>query len=142
MREDFCCEVNGKKWWPSKNGDFKAKDLQVLMDSDGKYLSISAYNSTSSVLIGIKDTTSLIQVGLYNLTGQLPGRASYSSGAGPGNLYETDSLHTGIVTITQLDRNKSINIVAGTFSFKAQHPATGAVVDVAKGTFRTEYIRY
>jgi Family of unknown function (DUF6252) len=60
--------------------------------------------------------------------------ASYGSYVTDNNTeYVTDSLHTGIVTITYADRNTGI--VAGTFEMRLCDKNTGQVLTITNGRF-------
>jgi hypothetical protein len=57
-------------------------------------------------------------------------QARYTDNTGD---FVTDSLHTGVVTITKLDRQRAI--ISGTFYFDAYNKKTGKVVKITEGRF-------
>jgi len=135
--EAFCVEVNGKKWWPNSSG-FKSNPLTFHLLDDNNQFWIGAYNGSSSVLVGIIDHTRGIEIGDYNLSNQTCCWGSYAIDSNTD--FRTDATHTGVLTITALDRAKKT--VAGTFYFKGRNPVTGETVEVMKGSFNGRYVEY
>lgn len=144
----FGCLVDGKPWRANASDGFGVEKLSVgsrFVDGDTFFV-IRAYrrykregiNSDIAVFIrggnkqgtfllrdneaiGPRLSTPISSVGIYRLTGSF-------------NLpYETDSLHTGQVTITKYDAAKKI--AAGTFYFTAQNVDNDSIVHITEGRF-------
>jgi len=58
----------------------------------------------------------------------------------PSDIFRTDSLRTGQLTITTLD--KANKIIAGTFYFEAFNVIQNKTVRVTEGKFRLQYKIY
>jgi hypothetical protein len=133
------CKVDGEIWLPeySKRGLFAPDSYDVtysggfygvtlLADRKNEtYISFRVYNVP---VVGSYD--------LYKFISQDPSgyklitRALYTDNTGD---FYTDSLHTGKVTITKLDRQKAV--ISGTFYFDAYNKKTGKVVKITEGRF-------
>lgn len=135
--ENFCTEVNGKKWWPSDNGDFKARPLTVSLLYGDSVLAIRASNGSERIYLSIRGG-GVISAKDYTLTDTLS--RGYYDNSISSDEFETDAAYTGLLTITEIDRVKET--VVGTFYFKAQNPITGEVVDVEDGSFNARYTKY
>jgi len=134
--DNFCAEINGKKWFPISN-DYKSAALTAhLIDTNNQFW-IGAYKGSSSLLIGVIDSVKRIEVGNYVLSGQ---KTFGSFEINSDNSFRTNNINTGLLSITNIDRVKKT--IAGTFYFKASNTVTGEIVNVANGTFRTSYVEY
>jgi hypothetical protein len=136
----FTCKVNGTDWKADNSsalGDYPLTAKLLYHDS---ILSISAYNLVDEYLhIGIYDIQG-VEIKAYNLN-----LNSYASNAQfdnnlANNQFETDSVNTGIATITNLD--KTNNLVEGTFSFKAYNKVLLSTVVVTDGKFSIHYTNH
>ncbi|WP_299759765.1 DUF6252 family protein [uncultured Pontibacter sp.] len=135
--ENFCAEVNGKKWFPSQNGDFKASPLTARLLYSDSVLTVRASNGSERIYLSIRDWQG-ISIKDYFLTDTLS-RGYFDNSIG-SDEFETDAAHTGMVSITDIDRSRKT--VAGRFHFKAFNPVTGKVIDVSNGAFNTTYVEY
>lgn len=135
--ENFCAEVNGKKWFPSHNGDFKASPLTARLLYSDSVLAVRASNGSERIYLSIRDWQG-ISAKSYFLTDTLS--RGYFDNTIDSDEFETDASHTGMVSITAIDKSKKT--VSGTFYFKAYNPVTGKVIDVSNGAFNTTYVDY
>jgi hypothetical protein len=135
----FGCKINGNIWIPNGVHEIYGTSIAALTasfcvepDRTHFYILISAtkdYDSgPESLLIRINSD----QAGTYILNGRPdPGYHYPSSGSFGGA--ETDSLNTGKVTITKIDRIN--NIIAGTFEFTAFDKRNGNIYNITEGRF-------
>lgn len=135
--ESFCAEVNGKKWWPSDNGDFKARPLTASLLYGDSVLAIRASNGYERIYLSSRGG-GIISAKNYALTDTLS--RGYFDKSIASDEFATDAAHTGFLTITEIDRVKET--VVGSFHFKAKNPISGEVVDVANGSFNVRYNKY
>jgi hypothetical protein len=133
------CKVDGEIWLPeySKRGLFAPGPYDVTYD--GSYygvslnadkkeetaISISVYKVSGTGTYELPKFISKSPSGYTNIT-----QALYTDNTGD---FYTDSLHTGMVTITKLDLQKAI--ISGTFYFDAYNKKTGKVVKITEGRF-------
>ena len=144
----FGCLVDGKPWTANTSDAWGLKELSVgspIVNEDTFFI-IRAYRShrvegiSSDIALFIKGgnkqgvfplkdneaigprlSTAVGSLGLYRIRGSF-------------NLpYETDSLHTGQVTITKYDVVHKI--AAGTFYFTAQNVDNDSIVHITDGRF-------
>lgn len=135
--EPFCARVNGKLWWPSDNGDFKARPLTVSLLYGDSVLAVRASNGSERIYLSIRGG-GVISAKDYTLTDTLS--RGYYDNSISSDEFATDVAHTGLLSITTIDHSKKT--VAGTFYFKALNSVTGEVVDVSHGRFDAMYSEY
>jgi len=126
----FGCKVNGQVWLPTT----------VWVDYHNGGIVISAfseqrYSARSAVVITISEFAAF-KPGNYELSTNTSyiSKGSYGSGK---DMYYTDSIYLGNLTINRLDSVNSI--LSGTFSFDAKHVSTGEVIHVTEGRFDNKY---
>ena len=137
----FGCLLNGKEWVPTGRGAFSGINatsggfFDEVDNTTGIY--VKAYGPSDEIAIYLKNTTS---VGTYNLNRNTSIRpnavlpeASYGMYLMNSSEYVTDSLHTGVVTITHADL--TTGIVSGTFNLKVYQKTTGQVLSITDGRF-------
>lgn len=79
----------------------------------------------------------LIQSKMYVLNGHYSGSSAYDNSPEVSDIFITDSLRIGQLTITKLDKvNK---IISGSFSFVAYNVEQNKTVNVTEGKFRLQY---
>ncbi len=147
-KQTFGCYVDGKRWTPKGRllqfGDpIPPVRTSFYPINDVEYLTVYAYLGNQSLEFSLSGSP------LSTKTFQLNSSTHSSSGyCAAFNLdeegsnttqiqYSTDSLHTGKVTITRLDR--AAKIISGTFSFTGYHAQTGKTVQVTEGRFDLNY---
>lgn len=135
--EAFCVEVDGKRWWPSSGGDFKASPLKASLLYGDSVLAIRASSGSDRIYLSIRDGNKITNKD-YVLSDTLS-RGYYDKSIA-ADEFETDAAHTGIVTIKEI--NKSKKHIIGTFHFKARNATTGEVVDISNGSFNLIYAEY
>lgn len=129
---DFAwCKVDGQRYepdgWPNKNV------CRIIRDT---IFTFGISRGWESIGIALHDSNG-ISVKTYKLSNALSGNASYDNSVAVDDIFRTDPNHTGILTITYLDRvSKRIE---GTFSFKAFNPVQNKMVIVSDGEFRLPY---
>jgi len=124
----FGCKVNGQVWLPTT----------VWVDYHNGGMVISAnnwYGFHSDVIITISEFTAF-KPGNYELSANTSyiSKGSYRNGK---DMYYTDSIYLGNLTINRLDSVNSI--LSGTFSFDAKNASTGEVIHVTEGRFDNKY---
>ncbi|MBX7205746.1 MAG: hypothetical protein K1X81_10025 [Bacteroidia bacterium] len=124
----FGCKVNGQVWLPTT----------VWVDYHNGGMVISAnngYEPHSDIIVTLSEFTAFKQ-GSYELSANTSyiSKGSYRSGK---DMYYTDSIYIGDLTINRLDSVNSI--LSGTFSFDAKHISTGEVIHVTEGRFDNKY---
>ncbi|WP_161889479.1 DUF6252 family protein [Pontibacter russatus] len=135
--EPFCARVNGKLWWPSDNGDFKARPLTISLLYGDSVLAIRASNGSERIYLSVRDGK-VISAKDYTLTDTLS--RGYFDKSLSSDEFETDSVNTGLLSITEINCSKKT--LTGTFFFKAFNSATGEVVEVSNGRFDAFYTEY
>ena len=130
-------EVDGKRWWPSSGGDFKSSPLTARLLYGDSVLAIRASSGSDRIYLSIRDGNT-ITIKNYVLSDTLS-RGYYDKSIA-SDEFETDTNHTGIVSIKEI--NKSKKTITGTFHFKARNSTTGKVVDITNGSFNTTYVEY
>ena len=68
----------------------------------------------------------------YILNGKVSGSADYKNATTVDDIFETDSLRTGQLIITSI--NKPNKIISGTFYFTAYNPVQDKTVNITKYT--------
>jgi hypothetical protein len=133
------CKVDGQIWLPeySKRGLFGGSEFSMTYEGSFYGLSLGADRKRETYVgfnvydVAESGTYALFKIytpfysGLQRIT-----KAIYTDSTGD---FETDSLHTGKVTITKLDRQKAV--ISGTFYFDAYNKKTGKVVKITEGRF-------
>jgi hypothetical protein len=127
------CKVNDEDYWPNKC----ANCMRGQLLGDTVYL-MNANAGYESVSIGIVKLDKIpITTTTYDLTGNPQQNGVYDNSPQVNDIFKTDSIHTGKLTITTLDKvNK---IVAGTFHFDAYNPVQNKTVTISNGQFRLKY---
>lgn len=137
------CKVNGVDWSADVSSGLGDYPLTAKLLFNSTYLSIGAINSNNETIdLGLYEMSN-VKKQSYNLTVNAPN--SYTSHAQfdnnlATNQYQTDSINTGIATITNLD--KTNNLVEGTFSFKAYNKVLVSIVEVTDGKFSINYTNH
>ncbi len=127
----FKCKINGQTYIPGLGNDLTCEliaDTTLLLGGNLGYEALD---------IGINDNTQ-IKVGLYFLNEIIGRQGSYKNSTLTNDRYFTDSLRTGQLHITTLD--KTNKVIQGTFYFKAYNSYRNDSVSVSDGTFRLHYI--
>jgi hypothetical protein len=133
------CKVDGQIWLPeySKRGLFGGGEYSVNYEGSFYGLSLNADRKLETkVYFSVFNVPGTGTYDLYKFISQDPSgyklitKAYYNDSTGD---FETDSLHTGKVTITKLDRQRAI--ISGTFYFDAYNKKTGKVVKITEGRF-------
>lgn len=133
----FQCKVDGVLYEPDNCANCNSKEL--LGDT---VLILGANKGSNALSIAILRHS--IIIGNYNLINVLTenkGSAYYDNTIGnPTDIFRTDSLRTGVLNITELDKvNK---IIVGTFYFDAYNIPQNKIVRVTDGRFRLNYRAY
>ncbi len=105
----FQCKINGKTYIPGLGNGLTC---ELLTDTT---LILGANLGFESVLMGINDGTG-IGVKDYLLNDVIGRQGGYDNSPQVNDIYKTDSLHTGQLHITTLD--KTNKIIQGTFFLK------------------------
>ena len=138
--EPFSVKVNGKRFIPVGSSDFKAPSAVSVHLIGGKHFWISAKSGQKSLIFGVLDTVNGIKVGDYVLSEKQGNKGEYSSDRFSTTIFSTDINHTGLLSITKIDKVKET--VTGKFYYKALNSANGDVVDVTNGRFDSRYAKY
>ncbi|WP_128546369.1 DUF6252 family protein [Larkinella soli] len=125
----FHCQVNGERFAPS--GPWKSNPLNAYTMDSMKTLIIDARNGSKYIGLGIKLPHAL-KVGTYRLNSTNEGSAIYLE---KGKRYKTDTIHTGIIQISDL-LIEGKRIIRGTFSFSAIDSLSREEVQVKDGFFQ------
>ena len=133
----FQCKVDGVLYEPDNCSNCNSKEL--LGDT---VLLLGANRGNEGLSIAILKHN--ISVGNYNLGKELienKGSAYYDNTIGsPSDIFRTDSIRTGIINITELDRTNKI--IVGTFNFDAYNIPQNKIVKITEGKFRLNYRSY
>ena len=133
----FQCKVDGVLYEPDNCANCKAKEMY------GDSLFSLGANSGNEAL-GLAILKHSISIGAYSLGKAIienKGTALYDNTIGnPSDIFRTDSIRTGVVNITELDRTNKI--IVGTFSFDAYNIPKNKIVKVTEGKFRLNYRSY
>ena len=133
----FSCYINGQYFEPEKQKGLGEYPITAKLLYDDTNLRISADKGIQSLSIGIFDT-SKVKPKEYQLTrnAMFYSRALYYPTVS-GSHYETDSIFTGIATITMLDTKNMT--VQGTFYFDAYNSTLNDTVHITNGKFKLKY---
>jgi hypothetical protein len=127
----FKCKLNGKEYIP----DNCANCRRAIVLGDSVFM-LNANRYVETIAFGIRDYP--IKQKTYMLNEQKSYNAIYDNTIGnPPDIFKTDSLHKGQITITMLD--KANRIIAGTFSFHAFNAIQNKKVMITEGKFRLKY---
>lgn len=132
----FQCKVDGVFYEPDNCANCSTKDL--VGDTS---LILGAASGNESLAIGLI-RSSKISTGIYILANPNSSySAIYDNTIGnPSDIFRTDSIRTGIINITEL--NRSNKIIEGTFYFDAFNIPKNKIVRVTEGRFRLNYRVY
>ena len=133
----FQCKVNGVLYEPDNCANCNAKEL--IGDT---VLLLGANRGNEALSIAILKHN--IAIGNYKLSNALTensGSAFYDNTIGnPSDIFRTDSLRSGSINITELD--KTNKIIVGSFAFDAFNISQNKIVKIAQGKFRLKYRIY
>ena len=133
----FQCKVDGVLYEPDNCANCETKEMY------GDSLFSLGANSGNEAL-GLAILKHSISIGAYSLGKAIienKGTALYDNTIGnPSDIFRTDSIRTGVVNITELDRTNKI--IVGTFSFDAYNIPKNKIVKVTEGKFRLNYRSY
>lgn len=128
----FQCKLNGNLYIPD---GFCANCLQASLLYD-TVLILGANSGYSALGIGINDGQG-IKATSYQLNQVIGRRGDYKNSLITDDRFFTDSLNTGLLTITRLDKTK--REIEGTFYFKAYNVLQDKTVTITDGKFRVKY---
>jgi len=129
----FRCKIDGELYRP--NNCANCERAQLLRDT---VFIVNGNAGFESLAIGIYDGNT-IRAKTYLLY-RIGSGGSYKFSTTVDDIFRTDSLRTGQLIITALD--KTNKIVSGTFYFKAYNPVQGTTVNITEGKFRLKYTDY
>lgn len=133
----FKCKLNGQEYVPDNCAN--CRTANVLGDT---LLIVGANRYLESIGIDVLEYP--LKENVYTLRRRRSasaGTADYDNTIGnPSDIFHTDSLRTGQLTITTLD--KTNKIVAGTFYFEAYNAVQNKTVKITDGFFRLKYTTY
>jgi uncharacterized protein DUF6252 len=139
----FGCLMDGKAWipegstglfasvYPTSGGFFDEVDSTMS-------IYIMAYGNNDEMTIYLKNGTAVGTYYLNKNTSTKPSAVLPEASYGTYDVmyepeYVTDSIHTGVVTITHADL--STGIVSGTFDMQLYQKSTGKTITVSHGRF-------
>jgi len=132
----FQCKVDGIVYKPDNCANCETKDF-----TGDTSLILGANMGNEALAIGLIKSPSLT-TGSYNLanpSSKFSGLFDNTIG-NPSDIFRTDSIRTGVITITELD--KANKIIVGTFNFDAFNIPQNKVVRITEGKFRLNYKAY
>lgn len=131
----FQCKLDGILYIPD---GFCANCLQATILYD-TVLMLGANRNIETLGIGINDKEGIrpIQYQLNHIIGR---RGDYKNSFTTDDRFFTDSLRTGQLIITRLDKTKKE--IEGTFYFKAYNIVQNKTVNITEGKFRLSYKNY
>ena len=133
----FQCKVDGVLYQPDNCANCNTKEMY-----GDSLLSLGA-NRGNDVL-GLAILKHNISIGTYSLGKAIienKGTALYDNTIGnPSDIFRTDSIRKGIISITELD--KVNEIIVGSFSFEAFNIPRNKIVKITQGKFRLKYKIY
>ncbi len=133
----FQCKVDGVLYEPDNCANCNAKEL--IGDT---VLLLGANRGNEALSIAILKHN--IAIGNYNLSNALTennGSGIYDNTIGnPSDIFRTDSLRSGTINITELD--KTNKIIVGSFAFEAFNIPQNKIVKITEGRFRLNYRTY
>ncbi len=143
-KQTFGCYVDGKRWTPKGRNSYNSQLAPVYTSlyqyaGEEEQLVISAYYGKQSIVLRVNEprlTTGTFRLDtLYSI--YRDNYAAFSIENVDTDVVEqgftTDSVHTGEIILTRLDR--SAKIVSGKFSFTGYDLRTGKTVKVKEGRF-------
>ncbi len=129
----FQCKVNGQNYIP--DGCANCLTCDLLGDT---VLLLGANKGFEAIGIGIIKLNRIpITVTSYDLNQNPQQNADYDNSPLVNDIYKTDSLRTGQLTISMID--KSSKTISGTFYFKAYNAYNDSVVNTTEGSFYLHY---
>lgn len=132
----FRCNVDGNLYIPNNCANCRVGKLL----GDTVFL-INGNRDYETIAIGIIKLDKIpITNTSYHLSQNPQQKAIYKNSTDPRDAFNTDSLRTGQIIITLLDKTKKI--IEGSFSFQAYNPVQNKIVQISKGRFRLEYTIY
>ena len=133
----FQCKVDGVLYEPDNCANCKTTELF------GDSIILFGMN-VSNGGIGIAVRKQNLNQGNYNFLKLLlenNATGSYDNTIGnPTDIFRTDSIRTGIISITELD--KTNKIIVGSFAFEAFNIPQNKSVKITEGRFRLNYRTY
>jgi hypothetical protein len=127
------CKIDGQDYLP--NNCANCMKGQLLNDTTFLLNANAGYESLG---IGLFDGTG-VSIKTYILDGK-KASGDYDNSPLVNDIFKTDSLRTGQITISKLD--KSNKIIEGSFYFQAYNPVQNKTVNVTNGEFRLKYSDY
>ena len=125
------CKVDGQSYAPDNCSNCKI--CRIIRDS---IFTFALSSNNESVAMGIHDSSG-IGTKIYQLNTSNRNGGSYANAMYLVNRFLTDSIHTGTLQITLIDKiHKKIE---GTFSFKAYNLLQNKIVTVTEGEIRLPY---
>jgi Family of unknown function (DUF6252) len=131
----FMCKLDGSEYRAS--GGLCVNCLYATLLNNDSLLVVSGSRSIDDISIGILDVEGIKQAS-YVLNNIIGRRGTYDNGIAVDDRFFTDSLRTGELKITRLDKSK--REVEGTFYFKSYNPIQDKIVTITDGKFRL-YLR-
>ena len=125
------CKIDGLNYLPNNCANCMRgqilRDTVFLMNANADYqtVGIGFYDGEK---IGIKT---------YNLNGKTTGSAVYKNSTTTNDIFKTDSVRIGKLTVSVLD--KTNKIIQGTFYFQAFNSLQNKTVTITEGKFRLKY---
>lgn len=129
----FMCKLDGNSYRAEGGACVNCISAALLGDT---LLAISGIRSSEIIVIGIFEKQG-IKVGAYRLNNNIGRGGTYKNSFTTDDRFDTDSLRTGQLTITRLDKEKKE--IEGTFYFKAYNPVQNKIVNITEGKFRINY---
>ena len=130
----FKCKVDGKEYIP--NNCANCLTSEILRDT---ILMIRGNRGFETLGIGINDNRG-IQTGNYLLNEVIGRRGDYKFATTPNDRYFTNTINTGLLKISTIDRTQKI--ITGTFQYNAYNIITNKTVKITDGKFRLQYKTY
>jgi hypothetical protein len=130
----FKCKVDGQSYEPDNCANCIAKD--IIGDT---VLILGGNRGFETLGIGINDNTG-IKEKIYLLNEIIGRRGDYKFSTTPNDRYYTDSLRTGQLIISKLD--KANKVIEGSFHFDAYNIVQDKIAKITDGKFRLQYKAY
>jgi hypothetical protein len=134
----FMCKLDGNSYRAEGGACVNCISAALLGDT---LLAISGSRSIEIIVIGIidgqkiKESTYILNNNIRN--NNIKGKGTYDNNYPVDDKFDTDSLRTGQLTITRLDKVKKE--IEGSFYFKAYNPVQNKIVNITEGKFRINY---
>ena len=133
----FQCKVDGVLYEPDNCANCNTKDMYA-----DTIMIIGASRGNEAIGLGFMKHN--LGIGTYTLLKNITegnGTGSYDNTIGnPTDIFRTDSLRSGTINITELD--KSNKIIEGSFAFDAFNISQNKIVKITQGKFRLKYRIY